>query len=696
MPADKVAMFVARTIPVVSELWPLQSQSQCAAQPSSFDWFRVNGRSLWIGAPSGPSCSSAVQLQGPIEAILHPSRQVASLFSEEHGAEPVPCSLTPNVLHHPADPDTRHYQIRYRDHTIDIRYTHQARLSSTDLPYVDRVAILEEIMRLDSVWPLLTDSVPLPLPEAVARLEVLTRWWILRNKKQPRPVDLTNLTERLFPSEAGFSATFRARTQLVLVRLEFRRRHGSLDDLQQPLTPEFLTAESHPGAAYLATLVKPLGLSLQAFLTALGLNMGVVTEPMQRGFCLPIERLVPIANALELKDASPLVYCVYHLFLAPYFQVKIKGNTVHLYIKTPVHSMALLRRYGFGGLLRAHRTVRAQYLTSIGKDPAFPLGHEPETLNDLELNRRLPHSFQTVLRLVDYFKMGAEGLLAVLPDLPCFIPIHDHKGKLLEPPQHRSFKVAGYHPVIFKESDSRTAPTMQGAGKPRRPGSLSWLVTFERSFRSMTVSAFADCIGHADSALQHLESEKGRPSLGLLTSLSSERALHIPLERLAALVNQLPPQQGILPKWSTFRAQRPCLLTDKDPTSPGNSSSHGDFYKLRLYEAHYRTGKKLPSLGEIFLFLRKDLERLQQDQNLTLTREELSGILQVRRKDISNFELNRRPPSARVLQKYVDYFGVTPASLIRAIQETEFPTGTPLPDYSGIQPPENILVRYSF
>ena len=121
MPADKVAMFVARTIPVVSELWPLQSQSQCAAQPSSFDWFRVNGRSLWIGAPSGPSCSSAVQLQGPIEAILHPSRQVASLFSEEHGAEPVPCSLTPNVLHHPADPDTRHYQIRYRDHTIDIR-----------------------------------------------------------------------------------------------------------------------------------------------------------------------------------------------------------------------------------------------------------------------------------------------------------------------------------------------------------------------------------------------------------------------------------------------------------------------------------------------------------------------------------------------------------------------------------------------
>lgn len=335
----------------------------------------------------------------------------------------------------------------------------------------------------------------------------------------------------LFPRERP---AVRAAVQVVHAKYAYRRAHdGALGDWNFPLS-EILQGKPTPGLAYLNRILKDLGISHEIFVTALGLPPNQLYK-LQRNprRLLPPATVAKILTLLEIPSAATFAYACYHALLARYFRATRRGNRIVLTAPTTLHPMAQLRQVGLGGLVRAHRLVRGLRISALVQDAAFPI-RKPATVSQLEHNRGEPLSFTVALGLIEYFGMGAEGLLAYLPDLPCLIPMQQPDGTRLETPAVRPYPLPGYAPVELAP-DTETGKGVSAYNDARTAGTLSYRVLFERALRGWSRAELATHTGLAEATIYALERDARPPEEETLAILADPRIFDIPIEELRAL-----------------------------------------------------------------------------------------------------------------------------------------------------------------
>ena len=529
-----------------------------------------------------------------------------------------------------------------------------------NFPYIERAGTREEIRRLQALDTFMVPTGPLSLEEGAVRLEALLR--TKQNRGEVRATDprsISMLATCLFPQKEGFSKPYRCAVQLIVAKKMYRTQHGSLDPLIGPMGGPLPSFDQ-----YLEAIMSRLGIDKLVFFEAIGISWDSVRGISRTGLFFPVKRLETILNALELADAAVLTYILYQREIDPYFQVIRRKGKLSLRLSKAIRPMEDLRRYGFGGLSQAHRVSRGLTVKSTLKQPDFPIAATGmAALRRVEKNETLPWSMKVTRGIIDFFEMGAEGLLAAIPDLPRLIPIQAPTGGLIDVPQKQKYHLTGYTPVV---RPSEQGIWIESAKRPH-PEGLGRRLVFERILRGWSLLRFSEITGYDVDTLSDTEGDRRRPTLPLLQCLAHERGFNIPLEELADLANKTPYHGTVPPRWETLRARRPILVQ----TTYASSGRVGDLGKIDLYLRH--EGNPGPSQGELLFFLRKDLGRLKADPQLALTVEEMAAQLSIPAgcHSVSDLELNRRPLNPEELERYTALFPKVPRDVFaEAVRRT--------------------------
>ncbi|MBI4238324.1 MAG: helix-turn-helix transcriptional regulator [Deltaproteobacteria bacterium] len=343
---------------------------------------------------------------------------------------------------------------------------------------------------------------------------------------------LQQLAADLFPRE---QPAFRAAVQCIRAKYQYRHAHGSFAGLLIPVR-QALQGRPNPGLYYLNHILDQLGLSREVLVTTLGIPLSqIATNLAHPRRYFPFSSLARLLNLLELPDVSGLVYCCYRPFLDRYCAPQIAAARVQLHAANHCRPTEQLRRFGIGGLARAHRIVRGLRLTDVLGHTAFPI-HKDKTLIHLEHNRGKPLTLETAFDLIDFYGMGVEGLFALMPDLPRLIPTHQPTGVLVEPLASWPFALPGYAPEVYVTGGAKEKG-VSAYNEPRTSGTLSHRLLFERTLRGWSRAELAKKTGLAETTIYYLERDARPPEDDTLAILAHPRIFNIPIDELRALAH---------------------------------------------------------------------------------------------------------------------------------------------------------------
>ncbi len=344
--------------------------------------------------------------------------------------------------------------------------------------------------------------------EGVVLLDAAVGSQSAMTRRSVGPVSQAEISRGLFLRENDF---VKAAAQLLRARYWFVHEHGSM---QKALPNVRLSLKKGPAPAihYLNAIMRNLGITRANFLKATDIPKSQVINALVKRDCFcPPESVQRILNALGITDASGIGYLLFKEFIDPYFDVNIYGKGVTLTLREPVHRMSLLRTYGLGGLARAHRLVSGKRHHNLIDEPSFPIGSS-KSLIYLEHNRGALPKLGPYLQLIDYYGIGAEGILALFPSLPQMIPIHQPDGTLFEDPQGGDFELSTYSPEEYVGMGRRSyGVAVYKDVSP--PGTIGHLIAFERALRGWQRADLADMADVGETTITALETGRSTATL---------------------------------------------------------------------------------------------------------------------------------------------------------------------------------------
>jgi len=347
------------------------------------------------------------------------------------------------------------------------------------------------------------------------------------------PMSLTETVRGLFPDRGS---PFIAAVQLIYAACRFRERYGDMDEML-PDIRKSLDGKPCPAVHYLNSMLRNLGITRLTLFTAIGLRKTKIINALTTKDCYcPPADIETILNVLGITNASGIAYLFFKEFIDPHFDVIIRKANVKLSARKPVHPMELIRRYGPGGLARAHRIVNRKTFNDLMADDDFPIS-APKSLIYLEHNRGPLSKLGPYLGVIDYYDMGAEGILAIFPFLTQMIPVYQPNGNLVETPQEGDFELSPCEPERY-EGMAKRSYAVPAYKKIAPPGSFGYMVAFERALRGWQIADLVDMADLSQSAITLLETGVNLPIQQTIDRLAE--AFEMPVSDLYKLAGKKP------------------------------------------------------------------------------------------------------------------------------------------------------------